>query len=224
MSGELVLVAGPEPAGLARVRALLEQEGLRVREALHGDAVLEALLVHHPTLLVTDAGAHGLELCRRLRADHNPIGIILLGAADGQVERVLGLEMGADDFVMVPFNPRELAARVRAILRRASTGIPQQSRPVIHVGELSLDPVSREAHIQDRLLELRTREFDLLVALAGHRGQVLSREQLLLLAWGSGSRGGSRTVDVHIAHLRRKLGGTSLRIETVTGSGYRLMS
>jgi DNA-binding response OmpR family regulator len=164
----------------------------------------------------------GLEVCRKLRAEKNPVFILMLTARDEDIDKILGLELGADDYLTKPFNPRELVARVKAILRRGEGKAPAGAKP-IHLGDMTIDPASREARLGARTLDLRTQEFDLLVTLAEHRGLVLSREQLLQLAWGFDFYGQTRTVDVHIAHLRKKLEGGSVQIETVTGIGYKLI-
>jgi DNA-binding response OmpR family regulator len=150
------------------------------------------------------------------------VAIIMLTARDDDIDKIIGLELGADDYLTKPFNPRELVARVKAILRR-SENKPASTGKTLRLGDLTIDPASREVHAAERLLDLRTQEFDLLLALAEHRGLVLSREQLLQQAWGFDFYGQTRTVDVHIAHLRRKMEGSSARIETVTGVGYKLV-
>ncbi len=146
----------------------------------------------------------------------------MLTARTNDVDKIVGLELGADDYVTKPFNPRELVARVKAILRRYE----RSARPgrVTHVGQLTIDPASREVTLAGQSVKLRTKEFDLLHTLAQHRGQVLSREQLLDLVWGYDFYGETRTVDVHIAHLRRKLKGSDVEIETLRGVGYKLAS
>jgi DNA-binding response OmpR family regulator len=141
---------------------------------------------------------------------------------DEDVDKILGLELGADDYLTKPFNPRELVARVRAILRRGER-VAQATGAVLHLGDLVIDPARREVTANDQPVNLRTQEFDLLLTLAEHKGLVLTREQLLEKAWGYEYYGQSRTVDVHIGHLRRKLTGSQVRIETITGVGYKLV-
>ncbi|MFZ5879409.1 MAG: response regulator transcription factor [Chloroflexota bacterium] len=225
MSNELILLVDDEPSILQLARMYLEREGFRVQEAVDGEAALEAVARHRPALTVLDVmlpKLDGFEVCRRLRAGNNPVAIIMLTARDDDIDKIIGLELGADDYLTKPFNPRELVARVKAILRR-SEGKPAATGKTLRLGDLTIDPASREVHAAGKLLDLRTQEFDLLLALAEHRGLVLSREQLLQQAWGFDFYGQTRTVDVHIAHLRRKMEGSTTRIETVTGVGYKLV-
>jgi two-component system alkaline phosphatase synthesis response regulator PhoP len=225
MPSELILLVDDEPSITQLARMYLEREGFRVQDAGDGEAALDAVAKQKPALMVLDVmlpKLDGLEVCRRLRAEKNPVFILMLTARDEDVDKILGLELGADDYLTKPFNPRELVARVKAILRRGEGKVSAGAKP-IHLGDLSIDPASREVHLGARSLDLRTQEFDLLVTLAEHRGLVLSREQLLQLAWGFDFYGQTRTVDVHIAHLRKKLEGGSVQIETVTGIGYKLV-
>ncbi len=163
----------------------------------------------------------GWEICRRVRGESDTP-IIMLTARNDDVDKVVGLELGADDYLTKPFNPRELVARVRAVLRRYQKAI--QPEQVIKISQVTIDPRRREVTVRDKPIELRTKEFDLLLALAQHKGIVLSRDQLLDLVWGFDFYGQTRTVDVHIAHLRDKLADTGLVIDTVWGIGYKLVA
>jgi DNA-binding response OmpR family regulator len=165
----------------------------------------------------------GYEVCRRLRAEGNPIPIIMLTARDDDVDKIVGLEMGADDYLTKPFNPRELVARIKALLRRSSRAAAAEHSP-LHAGDLSIDPAKHEVFAGGKPVSLRTQEFDLLTIFARHKGLVLSREQLLHLAWGYDYFGETRTVDVHVAQLRKKLAGSNAQIETVVGVGYKLVA
>jgi len=228
MSGELVLVVDDEPSIVQLARLYLERENFTVESTGDGLAALERIAELHPALVVLDImlpGIDGLELCRRLRAANNPVPVLMVTARDDDIDKILGLELGADDYLTKPFNPRELAARVKAILRRAErTQPPLADQPVLAAGELVIDPARREARLAGRLLELRTQEFEVLWVLVLHKGLALSREQLLNLAWGYDFYGQTRTVDVHIGQLRRKLAGSRVRIETITGIGYKLVT
>ncbi len=225
MPSEHILIVDDEPSIVQLARMYLEREGFRVHDVRDGEGALEAARRLRPALIVLDVmlpKLDGFEVCRRLRAEGDPVAILMLTARDEDIDKILGLELGADDYLTKPFNPRELAARVKAILRRSETKSALPQKP-IRVGDLILDPGRREARLGQRTLELRTQEFDLLLTLAVHAGLVLSREQLLQKAWGFDYYGQTRTVDVHIAHLRKKLGDASTRIETVTGVGYKLV-
>ncbi len=223
---ELILVVDDEPSIVQLARMYLERENFRVDSSGDGQAALEAIRRLKPALVVLDVmlpKMDGFEICRQLRAEGDPVAIVMLTARDEDIDKIIGLELGADDYLTKPFNPRELVARVKAILRRTEHTIRSEGKP-IHVGDLTIDPARREVHLSGRLLELRTQEFDLLLTLAENRGLVLSREQLLQNAWGFDFYGQTRTVDVHIAHLRKKLTGCSINIETVTGVGYKLVA
>lgn len=220
-----ILVVDDEHAIIQLARMYLEREGLRVLEAQNGELALQAVAERRPDCVILDLmlpGLDGFEVCRRLRAAGNSVPILMLTARDDDIDKILGLELGADDYLTKPFNPRELAARVRAILRRGRQPEGEAGRP-IQIGDLTIDAARREALVGDRKLDLRTREFDLLVVLAGQPGRVFSREQLLRDAWGYDYYGQTRTVDVHVAQVRKKLGRASTRIETVAGVGYKLI-
>ncbi|MCL5611955.1 MAG: response regulator transcription factor [Chloroflexi bacterium] len=224
MPSELILLVDDEPPIIQLARMYLEREGFRVQEANDGESAIEAVAQSKPALVVLDVmlpKLDGFEVCRRLRSADNSVAIIMLTARDEDIDKIIGLELGADDYLTKPFNPRELVARVKAILRRSDGKMLAADKP-IHLGELTIDAASREVRLSSRSLDLRAQEFDLLLTLAEHRGHVLSREQLLQKAWGFDFYGQTRTVDVHIAHLRRKLEGGTVKIETVTGVGYKL--
>jgi len=226
MTAELILLVDDEPSILQLARMYLERENFRIQTAGDGEEALEAVKRSNPALVVLDLmlpKMDGFEVCRRLRAENNPVAIIMLTARDEDIDKIVGLELGADDYLTKPFNPRELVARVKAILRRAERAARGDQAPV-HLGQLTVDAARREVHIGTRSIDLRTQEFELLLILAGQPGRVFTREQLLQQAWGFDFYGQTRTVDVHIAHLRKKLAGCPIRIETVTGVGYKLVS
>lgn len=226
MANELVLLVDDEPSILQLARMYLERDGFRIQEAKDGEAALEAITRLQPALVVLDVmlpKLDGFEVCRRVRAGNNSVAILMLTARDEDIDKILGLELGADDYLTKPFNPRELVARVKAILRRGENKPATADKP-LKLGELVIDPVRHEARVASRLLDLRTQEFDLLLTLANQPGRVFTREQLLQMAWGYDFYGQSRTVDVHVAHLRKKLEGSSIKIETVTGVGYKLVA
>jgi DNA-binding response OmpR family regulator len=226
MPGELILVVDDEPNIVQLARLYLEQEGFRVEAVGDGRAALDALGRFKPALMVLDImlpEIDGLEVCRRLRAENNPVPIMMLTARDDDIDKILGLELGADDYLTKPFNPREMVARIKAILRRGSRSESIHASP-IYLNQLVIDPSRREVTLDGRAIELRTQEFDLLQTFAEHEGLVLTREQLLEKAWGYDYFGQSRTVDVHVGHLRRKLADSSVQIVTVTGVGYKLVA
>ncbi len=226
MPDETILVVDDEANIRDLARLYLEKDGYRVTLASDGVQALRLVQADEPALIVLDLmlpEVDGWEVCRRVRADSN-VPILMLTARDDDIDKIVGLEMGADDYLTKPFNPRELVARVRAILRRsASAASPAASDAVRRIGQVSVDPKSREVTVGETRVPLRTKEFDLLLTLADHQNIVLSRDQLLDLVWGYEFYGQTRTVDVHIAHLRDKLG-DSLTIETVWGMGYKLVS
>ncbi len=223
---ELILLVDDEPNIVQLARMYLERENFQVEAVGDGQSALEAVMRLRPALVVLDImlpKMDGLEVCRRLRGSQNPVAILMLTARDEDVDKILGLEMGADDYLTKPFNPRELVARVKAILRRSERDVALDADAPIHVGNLVVDPASREVTVNGELVPLRNQEFDLLYTLIRHRGLVLSREKLLDLAWGYNYIGQTRTVDVHVGHLRKKLSGSTVRIDTITSVGYKLV-
>jgi len=225
MAGERILVVDDEVHIVDLTRLYLEREGFSVDSAADGEAALSQLQQGEPALIILDLmlpKLDGWEVCRRVRAE-SEVPILMLTARDEDVDKIVGLELGADDYLTKPFNPRELVARVKAILRRADRG-PQAAEAPIHIGDVVVDPARREVHVAGHEVRLRVKEFDLLRSLAEHRGLVLTREQLLNLVWGCDFYGQTRRVDVHVAHVRKKLEPSRLvRIETVTGVGYKLV-
>ena len=200
----------------------LRREGFRVIQAGTGETGLAAIDRERPRMVILDVGLpgsiDGLEVCRRVRAKQT-LPVLMLTARDGEVDRILGLELGADDYVTKPFSPRELVARVKAILRR-SDGTSEHNE-VLMAGRVEVDVVRREARIDGEAVALASKEFQLLQFLAERPGRALSRQQLLDGVWGSGWYGDERTVDVHVRQLRKKLG-DALPLSTVWGMGYRL--
>jgi DNA-binding response OmpR family regulator len=218
-----ILVVDDERHIVDLVRLYLEKEGFRVAAAHDGEAALAAHARHEPDLVVLDLmlpKVDGFEVCREIRR-RGDTPILMLTARTDDIDAIVGLELGADDYVTKPFNPRALVARVKAILRRTDV-TARGARPIV-VGSLRIDPRRREAAVGDRRLELRAREFDLLAALARDPGVVLTRDGLLEDVWGTDFPGETRTVDVHVAEVRKKLGDDGPPIETVRGVGYRLV-
>ena len=220
-----ILVVEDEQAIADLVRAYLKRDGFGVVWARSGEQALEELTRHPVRLVVLDIGLPGIdgfEVCRRLRA-RTSMPILILSARDDEVDRVSGLEAGADDYVTKPFSPRELVARVKAILRRAGGGgeAGDGGGPLV-AGDVALDRAARTVTTAGEPVELTGREFDLLAALLSHPGVVLSRDRLLELVWGGEFPGGTRTVDVHVAQLRAKLGRPEL-VQTVRGAGYKVV-
>ncbi len=205
------------------VTLYLNQAGFRAYQAATGEDGLRVIAERQPKLVILDVGLpgelDGLEVCRRLRATSD-VPVIMLTARDGEIDRVLGLELGADDYVTKPFSPRELVARVKAILRRADR--PRDSgASILKVGAVEVDLGRAEARVDGRPVALTTRELALLQHLAENQGLALSRRQLLDGAWGADWYGDERTVDVHVRQLRKKMG-DALPLSTVRGIGYRL--
>jgi DNA-binding response OmpR family regulator len=216
----LVLVVEDEKAIADLMRLYLSREGFGVHVESDGRAGLAAARRLHPVAIVLDVGLPGLdgtELCRLLRAGGDWTPVLFVTARDDEVDRVLGLELGADDYVTKPFSPRELVARVKTVLRRAQ-GRPDDT-PVLRVGRVLLDPGRRKAFVDEAEVALTTTEFDLLAFLMRRPGRVYERDHLLSEVWGYAAAAGTRTVDVHVAQLRGKLGEAS-PIRTVRGVGY----
>jgi DNA-binding response OmpR family regulator len=217
----LVLVVEDERPIADIVRLYLSRDGFGVHVEHDGTAGLAAARRLRPVACVLDItlpGMAGTEICRRLRSDGDWTPVILLTARDDEVDRILGLELGADDYVTKPFSPRELAARIRAVLRRAA-GPPDGGR-VRALGPVSLDPGRRLATVDGTPLALTPTEFDLLEHLLARPGRVFTREELLASVWGYAAHAGTRTVDVHVAQVRAKLGVAAHLIRTVRGVGY----
>jgi DNA-binding response OmpR family regulator len=219
-----IVVVEDDPNIADLVGLYLRQDGYRVHTATTGEDGLEVIRSRSPKLVILDVGLagrlDGLDVCRQLRATSD-VPIIMLTARDGEIDRVLGLELGADDYVAKPFSPRELVARVKAILRRAEGPAPS-SAPLVHsIGDVEVDIARREARSGGAPVALAARELDLLIYLAENKGLALSRRQLLDGVWGADWYGDERTVDVHVRQLRKKLG-DGLPLATVWGVGYRL--
>jgi DNA-binding response OmpR family regulator len=215
----LVLVVEDEPAIADVIRLNLAKAGYGVHVEHSGDTALDAVRRFKPAAIILDIGLpgiDGIEVCRRLRAAEDWTPVLFVTARDDEVDRVIGLELGADDYVTKPFSPRELVARVTGVLRRTN-GAPGAAPQTL--GELTLDTAQRRVFRGDEELNLTATEFDLLAYLVRRPGRVVSREQLLSAVWGYSAVAGTRTVDVHIAQLRAKLGAVS-PIRTVRGVGY----
>ncbi|MEZ0283623.1 MAG: response regulator transcription factor [Thermoleophilia bacterium] len=221
-----VLIVEDEPNIASFARMYLEAAGFDVSLAARGDDGLRMAEAEPPHLIILDLmlpGLDGYEVTKRIR-QKGQTPIIMLTARDDAVDKVVGLELGADDYITKPFNPRELVARVRAVLRRAESrpapaGQPQPT--IIEVDELRIEVGGREVFVGEEAVALTPKEFDLLVTLIESRGLVLTREQLLERVWGFTFLGDSRTIDVHVRQLRRKLG-DACPIQTVWGTGYKV--
>jgi DNA-binding response OmpR family regulator len=220
--GVLLLVEDEDSIGRLVKTYLEQQDGWRVVWLRSGEEAVAELRRHAVRLVILDIGLPGIdgfEVCRRMRA-HSKVPIVMLTARDEEPDRVAGLELGADDYVSKPFSPRELAARIKAILRRSEY---RNDDEVLTSNEIVLRRDSRDVTVSGSLIELTGKEFDLLACFLEHPGIVLSREKLLDLVWGMTYPGGTRTVDVHVAQLRRKLAQPEA-IRTVRGAGYKLIA
>ena len=217
-----ILVIDDEPSIVNLVSGYLKPEGYEVYTASDGPSGLKAAQAYKPDLIVLDVmlpGMDGLELLSRLRRE-SEVYVILLTARTEETDRIVGLSVGADDYVTKPFSPRELTARIKAALRRLKASPGGGEATVLVFRHLRIDIGARRVTMNDRPVELTAIEFDLLRALAENRGRVLTREQLLEKVWGGAYFGEMRVVDVHLGHVRQKLGGVDL-IATVRGVGYR---
>jgi DNA-binding response OmpR family regulator len=220
---QTVLVVEDESSIASFVALYLKNAGYGVKTAATGNEALADVAAETPALIVLDLmlpDIDGIEVCRRIRKSSD-VPILMLTARDEDVDKIIGLEVGADDYLTKPFNPRELVARVKSILRRAAPERRQIDSKQLRHGDLVVDAGRREVHVGDREVQLAPKEFDLLWELLDHRGLVLTRDQLLERVWGYTFAGDTRTVDVHVRQLRRKLGDAS-PIVTVWGVGYKV--
>jgi len=218
-----VLVVEDESSIASFVALYLKNAGYAVRTAATGSEALAQFQASAPGLIVLDLmlpDIDGIEVCRRIRKSSD-VPILMLTARDEDVDKIIGLEVGADDYLTKPFNPRELVARVKSILRRASPERRQVESKQLRHGQLVVDAGRREVRVGEEEVQLAPKEFDLLWELLDHRGLVLTRDQLLERVWGYTFAGDTRTVDVHVRQLRRKLGDAS-PIVTVWGVGYKV--
>ena len=218
-----ILVVDDEKNIVNLVKLYLSNEGYQVESARNGREALEAVKKYDPLLVILDLmlpEMSGWDVCREIRKT-NSVPILMLTAKDSDIDKIVGLELGADDYLTKPFNPRELLARVKAILRRSEAS--PEDREALTFGALRIDPERREVMVKDTRIELRPKEFDLLKTLAQNPRRVFGREKLLEVVWGYDFYGDSRTIDVHIQHLRNKLEEAGLEpvIQTVWGVGYK---
>jgi DNA-binding response OmpR family regulator len=219
---QTVLIVEDEESIASFVSLYLKKAGYDVRQATTGAQALAETEASKPALIILDLmlpDADGIDICRRIRRQAD-IPILMLTARDEDIDKIIGLEVGADDYMTKPFNPRELVARVKSILRRAGERKTTESAQIRH-GDLLVDAGRREVKVGEQEIQLAPKEFDLLWELLDHRGLVLTRDQLLERVWGYTFAGDTRTVDVHVRQLRRKLGDAS-PIVTVWGVGYKV--
>ncbi|HVF98433.1 MAG TPA: response regulator transcription factor [Chloroflexia bacterium] len=226
MGDKTILAVDDEPHILELVRLYLTQENYVVETARTGTEALSKFQAVKPALVVLDLmlpEIDGWEVCRRIRRESD-VPIIMLTARSDDIDKIVGLELGADDYLTKPFNGRELAARVKVILRRVTSAEPpRQTTGALEFGNTRIDPARREVTIARRRVELRAKEFDLLHAFVQHLGLVLERDKLLNIVWGYEYFGDTRTVDVHVAHLRDRIAGSTLSLQTVRGIGYKMV-
>lgn len=223
-ANDTIFVVDDEQSIIDFVRIYLEREGFACIGINDGMVAYNRIMDEKPALVVLDVmlpGMSGFDVCRRLRASNNQVPIIMLTAKEEDIDKILGLELGADDYLTKPFNPRELIARIKAVLRRVTLK-KKTEEEVIRAGDITINIQRREVTVGDEPIHLRTQEFELLRVLVEDPGRVFTRDQLLNLAWGYDFAGQTRTVDVHIAQLRQKIHNSKSQIETVTGFGYRM--
>ena len=219
-----ILIVDDEPNIIELAKLYLEREGFKVEGVSTGKDALTRQETGKPDLIVLDLmlpDIDGFDVCRRIRTKSN-VPILMLTARKEDVDKIVGLELGADDYLTKPFNPRELVARVKAILRRNQ--LPTKPSSTLSLGKLTIDTARHEVTIDGKPVSLRTKEFALLVTMAQNSGIVFSREKLLEMVWGYDYYGETRTVDVHINHLRDKIAGSGVDIETLRGSGYKMIA
>ncbi|HKQ58649.1 MAG TPA: response regulator transcription factor [Candidatus Eisenbacteria bacterium] len=221
---EMVMVIEDEKEIRELIRYNLERAGFRIQMMSDGEEAVKQLFASRPDAVVLDLmlpGRSGLEVLREVREEPSTrdLPVLVLTARSAEMDKLLGFEHGADDYLTKPFSPRELVARLKALLRRSQ---PERAAGTVEVGDLHVDTLAREASWKGKLLTLTPREFDLLAFMASRPGRVSTREELLRKVWGYDYMGETRTVDVHIRRLRAKLGPKSELIETVTGAGYKL--
>jgi two-component system, OmpR family, alkaline phosphatase synthesis response regulator PhoP len=227
MSNELLLIVDDEHNIVELIELYARQNGFRTVHANDGVTALDLVQQQDPALIVLDLmlpRLDGWEVCRRVRSTSD-VPIIMLTARDDDIDKIIGLEIGADDYVTKPFNPRELMARIKAVLRRKITygdSLTDHKTP-IRLANLTVDRARHEVMVSDQPVKFRAKEFDLLVTLLENKGIVFTREKLLELVWGFDFAGETRTVDVHVAQLRKHISGSGVEIETVFGVGYKLI-
>lgn len=221
---DTILIVDDERNIVELVELYAKQAGYHTLRAYDGATALQMIDRDGPSLVVLDLmlpKINGWDVCRQARAKSD-VPIIMLTARDDDVDKIVGLELGADDYLTKPFNPRELMARVKAILRRANPETARSSS-VLRLNRLVVDSARRDVLVDDQPVRLRAKEFDLLLTLMEHKGIVMTREKLLELVWGYDFAGETRTVDVHVAQLRKRIQGGGVEIETVFGVGYKLI-
>ncbi len=222
-----ILVVDDEKSIVRLVTFNLEKEGFKTLKAYDGEEALQLARDEKPDLVLLDImlpRVDGLEVCRRIRQENIPVAVIMVTAKDEEIDTVLGLELGADDYITKPFSPRELLARVKAVLRRTNTKVENASRESIIIGDLVIDSSRYEVNVKNQPVELTPKEFELLDFLARNMGRVMTRDVLLNHLWGYTYAGDTRIVDVHVSHLREKIEENPKRpayIKTVRGVGYK---